>query len=146
MLPALAGLLWLLPCAWTDARTGRLPHPLTHIGLAGALALRLILIAAGHGDAVPLLAGLLVGAVSLHLHRRGRMGGGDVPVLTGLALLSPPLLAGASLAVLAWQIGQRLRPGTAAGPLPMAPPLLVGWAATAGIMCGQPLAPGFCAG
>ena len=144
MLPAVAGLIWLVPCAWSDARTGRLPHLLTLTGLAGALVLRLSLIAFGQGSWLPVVIAVVIGSAALGLHWNDHMGGGDVPMLTGLALLSPPLLAAASIVALIGQAGIRLRRRTADA-LPLAPGILGGWAIAAGIMCALPVFPGFCA-
>lgn len=135
MLPALVGLLWLLPCAWSDARTGRLPHRLTLTGLAVALVLRLSLIAFAQGGWLPVLIAIVVGSAALGLHWNERLGGGDVPMLTGLALLSPPLLAAGSVAVLLWQVCTRLWERSERVAQPLAPGLLGGWAIAAGIMC-----------
>ena len=144
MIAAALGLCWLVPCAWTDGRTGRLPRPLTLTGLALALALRLILIAADPAGRWPALAwGLAVGAAALWLHRRPdrrgreRLGGGDVPLLTGLALLCPVLLGAGWLAGTAWLAAVRLRRGPGR-PAPLAPALCGGWGIATGIIAWHP--------
>jgi len=125
-LPAIA---WIAALATTlfaaviDARTGRIPNPLT----LGALALGLALatVRAGPWGIVHGVAGALALAfVPLLLFWRGAMGGGDVKLLAalgallgidaGLELESLAFLFGAAQGIAAWARSGRLRAGALA--------------------------------
>jgi prepilin peptidase CpaA len=118
-----AALAATLAAAVLDARTGRIPNPLT----AGALILGLAL-GALHGGVWGLVhcaAGALALAfVPLLLFWRGAMGGGDVKLLAalgalvgidaGLELESLAFLLGAVHGIVAWARSGRLRAGALA--------------------------------
>lgn len=115
-----AALATALIAATLDARTGRIPDPLT----LGALALGLAL-AGIHGGAWGLVHGaagaLALGFVPLLLFWRGAMGGGDVKLLgalgallgidAGLEVETLAFLLGAAHGIAAWARTGRLRAG-----------------------------------
>ena len=114
-IPLIILTIWLLPAAWFDYRSRRVPNWLTLPPLPVALWW-----AWAHGALGLTLTVLAAGYIAF---RFGGLGGADGKIATVVAAVSPPALALTGLLLLAGFIGQRLR--KKAHSLPAAPFFLV---------------------
>jgi len=114
-IPLIVLTIWLLPAAWFDYRSRRVPNWLTLPPLPVALWW-----AWGHGALGLTLTALAAGYIAF---RFGGLGGADGKIATVVAAVSPPALALTGLLLLAGFIIQRLR--GKAHSLPAAPFFLV---------------------
>ena len=128
-------ILWLMACAYMDAREQRVPNALTLPMMALAL-LQLALHQSSLSNA-PASAALIAAGLALVLTLPGfilaRLGGGDVKLLLALGLASsPPVVLASfiygSVALACWALVRRWRFGTnlASPEMAFAPSLLFG--------------------
>ena len=100
-IPLIVLTIWLLPAAWFDYRSRRVPNWLTLPPLPVALWW-----AWGHGTLGLTLTVLAAGYIAF---RFGGLGGADGKIATVVAAVSPPALTLSGLLLLAGFIVQRLR-------------------------------------